>query len=258
MIGRVGLVVKDAKEPKALAGRIAGYLKRKKIKARRYRRGENADLIIALGGDGIILKAASIASGKDIPLLGINFGTAGFLTEIEPEAWKSSLDKVLSGKYRIDRRIKLDVIVNGKKIGEALNEAVVTTAMPVKMLSLNLYVNRKRVETLKADGVIISTPTGSTAYSLSCGGPVVEPSLSCIIITAICPFEYSLRPIIVPGDSEITVKLAEPKEKGMVVIDGEHKKKLSYENKVSFKISKNCAYFFRLRANFYEKLRKRL
>lgn len=255
---RVGLVVKDAKEPRVLARKVASYLRQRKIEVADYKRGERADLIIALGGDGIILKAASITSGKSIPLLGINFGTAGFLTEVKPKNWKFSLDKVLSGKYQIDRRAKLDIIVNGKKIGEALNEAVVTAAAPVKMLSLNLSVNRARVETLKADGIIVSTPTGSTAYSLSCGGPVVDPNLSCIILTAISPFEHGSHPIVVPESSEITVKLAEPKKDGIVVIDGEHKKKIGYGREVSFRISKNRTHFVRLKDDFYGRLRKRL
>ncbi len=253
---KISLVVKDSKEPLKLAEKIEGYLTSRNVKVRYD--DAAGDAVIAMGGDGTILRAVSLVRNKQIPILGINFGTTGFLTEVNPEEWRAAVDRLLSGDYAVMERAKLRVEINRKKIGDALNEAVVITSAPVKMLHLQVSVNGKSAGIIKADGLIIATPTGSTAYSFSCGGPIVDERVNCLIITPICPVKRGAHSLIVPQDSEVEVKLMKPGREAVVVIDGERRKKLSYDDNVSFAISENKAYFIRLQKDFYRKVRERL
>lgn len=252
---KIGLVVKDSREPLKLAEKIESYIASKNIKVCYNAAG---DAVIAMGGDGTILRAVSLIRNKQIPILGINFGTAGFLTEVNPGKWKTAVDRLVSGNYAVEERIKLRVEINRKKIGDALNEAVVITSAPVKMLHLQVSVDRKSAGIIKADGLIVATPTGSTAYSFSCGGPVVDERVNCLIVTPICPFGRGAHSLIIPQDSNVEVKLVKPGKEAVVVIDGEHRKKLGYDDVVSFAASKNKAYFVKLRKDFYRSVRERL
>jgi len=252
---KISLVVKDSKEPLKLAEKIEKYLTSKGIEVCYNATG---DAVIAMGGDGTILRAVSLVRNKQIPILGINFGATGFLTEVNPGEWRAAIDRLLSGNYAIEERVKLRAEINRKKIGDALNEAVVITSAPVKMLHLQVSVDRKSAGIIKADGLIIATPTGSTAYSFSCGGPMVDERVNCLIITPICPLEGGAHSLIVPQNSEVEVKLVKPGKEAVVVIDGEYRKKLSCDDEVSFATSKNKAYFVRLRKDFYRRVRGRL
>ncbi len=200
-----------------------------------------ADFAIVLGGDGMILKAA--AKLRDIPLLGINFGTMGFLTEVLPENWKKAIKKLLDGEYTIDERKKLDIFVDGKKVAEALNEAVVITEKPVKMLHLRLWLNAHRLGDIRADGVIVSTPTGSTAYSKSAGGPVVHPRADVIVITPICPFNSPFTSYVAPDNMEVKIEVVESKYRAIVVVDGIE---IQHTSRMSVKISDSRVRFVRL------------
>ena len=160
----------------------------------------DTDIIIAVGGDGTILRAQSFISSKNIPLLGINMGTVGFLTEIDPEHVFESLEQVLTGEYEVEKRTQLQFKHN-KEISNALNEVVIMTRKPAKMLHMEIIVDDEVAEELKADGLIISTPNGSTAYSMSAGGPIVDPQVAAFIIVPICPFKLGYRPIVVSDDS---------------------------------------------------------
>ncbi|RMF90498.1 MAG: NAD(+) kinase [Methanobacteriota archaeon] len=216
-----------------------------------------ADLMLVLGGDGTLLWAESKISGKGIPILGMNFGTTGFLTEINPENWKQAIDRVLSGRYTIERRKKIDVRINGAKAGTALNEVVVKTAVPVEMLNLEIRVDEQEVETVMADGLIVATPTGSTAYSMSVGGPIVDTRVRAFIITSISPFKLGARPLVVPDTSKISIRI-KGKQSGVVVIDGESRKEVSSNDEILCALSKDQTYFVKLEKDFYEKIRRRL
>jgi NAD+ kinase len=263
MIKKVGLVVKDTDASLELGKEIRGYLASKEIetffddlsaskigieglKIEEMR----VDIMLALGGDGTILKTVSKIGDKKIPLLGINFGATGFLTEINPNEWKESLNKILRGEYKIDEREKIEAKIDGEKIGEALNESVVMTSAPVKMLRFNLRIGGI-TEEVKADGVIISTPTGSTAYSLSAGGPVVHPKVKAFVVTPICPFESTLHPLVLPQDSRIEISLIKPKKNALIILDGVLSGELKGGSVAEFGKSKNKACFIRLR-NFYK------
>jgi NAD+ kinase len=273
MIKKVGLVVKSQKASLNLGREIHEYLISKGVetyfddwsaekiglKERESRiQDMETDIILTLGGDGTILKTVSLISGKEIPIFGINFGTMGFLTEIRPRDWKISLDKILKGEHTIIERDKLRVSIDGEKVGDALNEAVVMTSMPVKMLHLEVLIGGQIVEMVKADGLIISTPTGSTAYSMSAGGPIIDPKVPAFIITSICPFKSRARSLVVPQDSDIRVRLLKPKKEAMVVVDGENKGKLTPGGEARFTLSEDKAYFIRLGGDFYGRIRERL
>lgn len=215
----------------------ASALNAKGLKAKKI----TADFAIVLGGDGMILKAA--AKLGNIPLLGINFGTMGFLTEVSPENWKEALEKLLAGEYKIEERKKLEILVDQKKVAEALNEAVVITEKPVKMLHLRLWLNTEKLGDIRADGVIVSTPTGSTAYSKSAGGPVVHREAEVIVITPICPFNSPFTSYVAPDNMEVKIEVVESKDRAIIVVDGIE---IQHADKMTVRLSDNRARFVRL------------
>ncbi len=217
----------------------------------------DADIIIAVGGDGTILRTQSFISSKQIPLFGINMGTVGFLTEIDPELVFKSLEQVLAGKYVVEKRTQLQ-IQHGSKLHSALNEVVIMTRKPAKMLHIEISVDDEVAEELRADGLIVATPSGSTAYSMSAGGPIVDPQVEAFIIVPICPFKLGSRPIVVPDNSQIKVRLLREGKKAMAVIDGQSEEEINYMDEIIFRKSDNHACFVRLTKDFYRKVREKL
>jgi NAD+ kinase len=217
----------------------------------------DVDVIIAIGGDGTILRTQSFIDGKNIPIFGINMGTVGFLTEIGPEESFHAIKEVLNGNYFIEERTRLEVWHN-RELAPALNEVVLMTRKPAKMLHLEIRVDDEIVEELRADGLIIATPSGSTAYSMSAGGPIVDPRVNAFIIVPICPFKLGSRPTVVSGESVISVKLLREGKKAIAVIDGQFEEEINYMEEVIFKKSDQNAYFVRLTKEFYKKVREKL
>jgi NAD+ kinase len=217
----------------------------------------DVDLIIAVGGDGTILRTQSFISPKKIPLIGINMGTLGFLTEIDPENAFKAIEEVLKGNYFVERRNQLRIWHN-HELPTALNEVVIMTRKPAKMLHIQINVDGEKVEELRADGLIIATPSGSTAYSMSAGGPIVDPKVEAFIIVPICPFKLGARPTVVSNESTITVKLLREGKKAIAVIDGQFEEEINYMDEIIFQKSENCAYFVRLTKDFYRKVREKL
>ncbi|MBV9498391.1 MAG: NAD(+)/NADH kinase [Acidobacteriaceae bacterium] len=170
---------------------------------------ETTDLVIVLGGDGTLLSAARVVAGRDIPLFAVNLGHLGFLTAIPVEDLYPELERALRGEHRIARRRMVDceLLRDGKTMGtySALNDVVITKSELARMIDLDTHVDNHFVAAYKADGLIISTPTGSTAYSLSAGGPVIFPSVAALCITPICPHMLTNRPVIVPDTSVIKI-----------------------------------------------------
>jgi NAD+ kinase len=186
---------------------------------------EGCDLVIVLGGDGTLLSAARAIGGLEIPLLPVNLGGLGFLTAITIEEVFSELELAFRGEHRVDRRkmLRVEVLRGDTAFAryEALNDAVVTKASLARMIDLDAYVDRMFVCAYKCDGLIVSTPTGSTAYSLSAGGPIIFPSVAAFCLTPICPHTLTNRPVIVPESSVIRlVSLAED-ETAFLTIDGQ-------------------------------------
>jgi NAD+ kinase len=184
-----------------------------------------ADLIIAVGGDGTMLYAVGLALNGEVPLLGINRGRLGFLADISPDEIESSLDQVLGGNYTPESRLLLDAQIvdpDGSTRGSmALNDVVLQRRETGRMLDFRTSIANRYVNTHSGDGLIVATPTGSTAYSLSCGGPIIEPTLDAMVIVPICPHTLSDRPIVIPANLEVEVNLlARSDTKAEVTIDG--------------------------------------
>jgi len=186
---------------------------------------EDVDLLVVLGGDGTILGAARFVGARQIPVLGVNFGWLGYLTEFTLAELFPALDAMCNGDFWVDRRMMIDVQLerNGRVIASqrALNDAVVNKGAPVRMIELDCYIDGMFVSTFRADGMIVATPTGSTAYSLSAGGPIVHPSMSAILLTPICPHMLSNRPVVLPGESLIEVGFRRGGEDLMLTVDGQ-------------------------------------
>jgi NAD+ kinase len=185
----------------------------------------DADLIIAVGGDGTMLHAAGLAAGVDVPLLGINRGRLGFLADVSPADMLDSLGQVLAGKFTRESRLQLEAKITAadgtEKTALALNDVVLQRRETGRMLDFETRIAGKYVNTHMGDGLIAATPTGSTAYALSCGGPIIQPQLDAIVVVPICPHTLSDRPIVIPANQEIEVKLlARDDTKAEVSVDG--------------------------------------
>jgi NAD+ kinase len=186
----------------------------------------DVDLLITLGGDGTLLRGARLVATFGTPVLGVNLGHLGFLTSVPPDDLDECLDLLYAGDYWLDRRFTLIAIVertNGQPPAEflALNDAVLHKGGFARVVRIRVEVDGQEIATYSADGVILSTPTGSTAYALSASGPVVDPSVECILATPICPHTLGIRPVILPASSEILVQALPPMEQVMLTVDGQ-------------------------------------
>ncbi len=172
-----------------------------------------SDLIIAVGGDGTMLYTARLAREHDVPLLGINRGRLGFLADVTPDEMLQSLDKILDGEYSRESRLMLDARIETSDGGvittAAMNDIVLQRRGTGRMIDFETSIANQYVNTHSGDGLIVATPTGSTAYALSCGGPIIEPQLDAVVVVPVCPHTLSDRPIVVPANLEIEVNLLE-------------------------------------------------
>ena len=187
---------------------------------------DSLDLLITLGGDGTLLRGARLVAPYGIPVLGVNLGRLGFLTSIGPSELDAALTAVIQGDIVLDERMVLAVQAerpDGTRHGEylAVNDVVLHRGGVARMLRLIVHAHREEVGTYSADGIILATPTGSTAYSLSAGGPIVSPSLDCIIATPICPHTLAVRPLVLPAAETVTVEVLSPSEELILTIDGQ-------------------------------------
>ncbi len=183
------------------------------------------DVIIVLGGDGTMLGVARLVGDKGVPILGVNLGGLGFITEVNRDEIFDAVDKALAGSCSIEERIMLTAVVHrhGERIADfvVLNDVVINKGALARIIDLETYINNSYVTTFKADGLIISTPTGSTAYSLSAGGPILYPTLNSIVLTPICPHTLTNRPIVLPDDVAIEIVLRSESEDVFLTLDGQ-------------------------------------
>jgi NAD+ kinase len=198
---------------------------------------DHADVIVVLGGDGTLISVARLVGARDVPILGVNLGSLGFLTEIPVSGLHQAIEAHLSGEYIVSERMMLRVSVcrDGKEIGtyEALNDAVINKGAPAKIISLDTSVGDSFLATFKADGLIIASPTGSTGYSLSANGPIVDPTLDCLLITPICSHTLTNRPLVVSASTEVYVTLDSRIENVMLTLDGQVGIPLEYRDIVT-------------------------
>jgi NAD+ kinase len=188
--------------------------------------GAAADLVIAIGGDGTLLYAAGLVARHNVPLLGVNRGRLGFLTDVMPQNMFPCIDAALQGRLLADERPLLTASLHNSGSGVvyqalAMNDVVMQKIVTGRMLDFETYIDGNYVNTHAGDGVVIASPTGSTAYALSCGGPIIEPHLDVLVVAPICPHTLSDRPIVISARSEIEVKLLErPDARAQVTCDG--------------------------------------
>jgi NAD+ kinase len=214
------------------------------------------DFVIAIGGDGTILRTCLQLPKPEPPILGVNMGVRGFLTEVEPKDACNAVDRILMGEYRIETCSKLAASTDGEDTPDALNDVVISGGDFSKIVYLQIFKNGQLVQQLEADGVIVATQTGSTGYALSAGGPVLDPLVDAIVVTPICSLT-TVRSMVFPADAEITIKPVREKEL-LVLIDGNYRRKLpAKKTSVTIARSKNVTSFIRFKHDFYTRLESR-
>ncbi len=225
--------------------------------------GDEADMIIILGGDGTLLSVSRHVKRENVPILGVNLGSLGFLTEISVEELPSMLEHIFKDDYGISKRIMLDVIIKrqGEKIFDltAFNDAVITKDALARIIDIETYVDDEYLTTIKGDGLIVSTPTGSTGYSLAAGGPIIYPSLKNILLSPICPHTLTNRPIILPECVKIRASLLSGDERVLLTLDGQIGVPLEYGDEVIMKKSIHTVSLIKsLQKGYFEILRTKL
>lgn len=252
-IERVGFVIKPhAPGIEKILDELINYFKERKIEylledeaARKLKEKmgisreklpDKVDLVIVLGGDGTLLSIAHLAAQKDVPVLGVNLGSLGFLTEVPLDEMYLTLDSFLGGEEKIiSPRRMLEASFKGR-IYYCLNDVVINKGALARMIQCAIWIDDKEIATLRADGLIISTPTGSTAYSLAAGGPIIQPYIPAIIIAPICPHALSFRPMVISSDSRIKVQLLTGEEV-YLTLDGQRGDSLAENDEVEVKRS---------------------
>jgi len=272
-IKSVGLVSRlDLKEALELSSKIADYMKERGLEVLVQQelaekigfKGKflpieelNVDLVIVVGGDGTILRTCLSLPKPEPPLLTVNMGERGFLAEVKPKEVFQALDKCLKGEFILEKHTKLAAYINDKQIPDALNEVFITTGTPVKLMYARIWKDGNYVGECQADGVIVASQVGSTGYSLSAGGPVLDNEMEAFVVTPVCPL-IPFHPIVFPKNSTITIDVRRPR-KISVIVDGHHQEVVESDNpKISIKISNNQTRFIRFKEDFYQRLRSRL
>jgi len=243
-----------------LEPRAAAELKRAGCSAEREDICAQADFITVLGGDGTFLSLAHPAAKYGTPILGINIGELGYLTDTGRENAFGALEKALSGDCHIEKRMMLCAEIAGASLGKALNDVCVLKDTASTTITAEIAVNGEYVDTFRADGVIIATPTGSTAYNFSAGGPILKPDAEMAVITPICPHLAYARPTVVSGEDVITLKIHRPESAGcFVILDGHNRRAMPGE--CALTVRKSDLYTYIIKTNnlsHYDVLRKKI
>ena len=224
---------------------------------------QQADLLIVLGGDGTLLSVARATHPHNIPILAVNLGSLGFLAEISIEELYPTLENILAGKFEIENRMLLNACIwrNGEKVEDhnVLNDVVINKGAVARVINLQVLVDGQYMTSYRADGLIIATPTGSTAYSLSAGGPIIHPSMHTLVLSPICPFTLTNRSILIPDQSVIQVKLAAEYDDVRVTLDGQEGYDMRAGDILEIKKTKTSFQLIRgPNKNYYQILRDKL
>lgn len=271
------LITNKAKDPDgSYTERIAGYLKAHGAvvsdavfcrMAEHMEMPESVECVIVLGGDGTLLKAARDMIEYEIPLIGVNLGTLGYLAEVEIGNMEQALQMLLAGEYTKEDRMMLAGSVFHKEKSEAhnfaLNDIVISRCGPLQILNFDIYVNGNFLNGYSADGIIVATPTGSTGYNMSAGGPIVEPSANLILLTPICPHTLNTRSIVLSPEDEVAIAIPEGREKSIQTVeasfDGTHKVTLQTGDRIVIKKASKTTGILKLNTeNFLEILHKKM
>ena len=217
--------------------------------------GADPDLVIIVGGDGTILLTVQ-KMPRQLPIIGINWGEVGFLADVEPGEAADVLLAISDG-FSIERRMRLSFLVEGRHVGDALNEVLVVTSRPAKMLSFAIIIDGVLSEHFRGDGLLISTPTGSTAYAMSAGGPIVDPRIEGVLLVPLAPYMLSSRPHVISGDRSLEIRLESAKPATMV-IDGQKSIDLGEQATIVVRKSSDPALIVDIGRNFFEKVDQKL
>ncbi len=223
---------------------------------------KSLDLVVVLGGDGTLLSAARVTAAADVPLLGVNLGTLGFLTEVPFSSLYSMLEAIAKGQARVEQRTLMQCqLLRGETVlGSYLvfNDAVVNKTALARLNTYDLYVDKAFVSSYRADGMIVATPTGSTAYSLSAGGPILMPTVHAFVITPVAPHSLTHRPLVVPDSAEIEILLRSEEEVAYLSLDGQPGLDLCDRDRVRCRLSEHKVNLFRTDTDFFQLLRTKL
>lgn len=231
-----------------------GTAKEMKVEGERLERIE-ADLIITVGGDGSALWALQKTR---LPILPINVGSLAFLSEVEPENAIVTINRLFRGEYKIEERARIKTTVNSRRLPDSLNEAVLKTMVMSKIRWFGVYLDNDFIHNIRADGIIIATPTGSTSYSLSVGGPILDPKVKAFIISYMAPFSLSARSMVVPSQSTIRAVALDKGKSIMLTLDGQEGVEVGFHDEISFTESEYPAKFIRFNSDFYRNTREKM
>lgn len=224
---------------------------------------EHVEFLIVIGGDGTFLRASRFIFGSRIPILGVNMGKLGFLTEVEKENVIPALERVMAGEYLLEKRMLLsaEVFRDEAPIASftALNDFVINKGAFSRLIGIRMHIGEEFFREYSADGVIVATPTGSTAYSLSAGGPIVYPAMELCIVTPVSPHSLSARPMVIPADKDIQIIVCSPRIKSMLTIDGQNGFELENDDRIVIRKSESALYFVKfVREGFFTRIRNKL
>lgn len=222
-----------------------------------------SDLVLVLGGDGTMIATARLIGDEEVPVLGVNYGGLGYLTEFRIEELYDALEMILADNYRLDKRVMLSVelhrndeIVTRNRV---LNDVVINKSALARIIEIEAYLNQQYVSSFRADGLIVSTPTGSTAYNLSAGGPIIFPSMNAVVITPICPFTLSNRPLVVPDSAVIELLMKTDQEEVALTLDGQVGFPLTINDRVVIRKSRTTFNLIQpSNRNYFDVLRDKL
>ncbi|MFQ5701405.1 MAG: NAD(+)/NADH kinase [Acidobacteriota bacterium] len=255
-LGRKGIGLVMDRQTARLQGKTAPWVPRARM-------ATETDMIVVVGGDGTLLSVARDIGRSRTPLLGVNFGSLGFLTEIPLDALRETLEMIFRGEYQVTRRIRLcvEILRGDHPIArhDVLNDVVVAKSALARILDISVEINGRFVTIFQADGLIVGTPTGSTAYSLSAGGPIVDPSVDGMILNPICPHTLTNRPIVARGDSLVDLSLAHNHGEVYVTLDGQVGAPFRTGDRIRIRKSRNPIRLIQLpQNNYFDVLRKKL
>lgn len=223
---------------------------------------DELDLLVVLGGDGTLLHGAALVADRGVPILGINLGHLGFLTSCAPGDAQLALERALAGKLPLEERLRLrcDVVRgSGERVTRyACNDAVINQGALARLIELEAYLDDQLITRYRADGLIVATPTGSTAYTLAAGGPIVTPEVRAVVVTPICPHTLTNRPVVVPATSRVMVRLGSPAEHIMLTIDGQWGVSLSDGDRVEISQAVRPLRLFRSAQSYFDVLREKM
>lgn len=224
--------------------------------------GKRADLLITFGGDGTLLSVARYAP-QGVPVLGVNMGTLGFLTEVRAEEFPQVIESVLNGEYIAEERVTFDVIVEGqqreKRSYRVLNDATINKSALARIIDMRVTVSGLFVSTFRADGLIVATPTGSTAYNLSAGGPIIYPTMGAVVITPICPHMLTNRPLVLPDTLDIEIGIVTKNQEIFLTLDGQEGLPIGERDRVCVRKSDQTVMLVQSpNKNYFDVLRSKL